>query len=44
VQLARDPARRAELAAGALATARSFSWEAELDRLDASYREVIGVA
>ena len=44
VQLARDPARRAALASGAMATAGSFSWEAELDRLDASYREVVGAA
>ena len=40
VALATDPPRRARLARGARATAESLSWERELDRLDASYRQV----
>ena len=32
---------RVRLAAGARATARELDWERELDRLDASYREVL---
>ena len=32
---------RVRLAEGARATARALDWERELDRLDASYREVL---
>src|SRR5207248_5337527 len=38
--LALDRARTRRLAAGARRTAESLSWDAELDRLDESYREV----
>jgi glycosyltransferase involved in cell wall biosynthesis len=41
VHLARHADRRRHLADGALATAARFSWDAELDRLDASYRDVL---
>jgi phosphatidylinositol alpha 1,6-mannosyltransferase len=44
VRLVQTPALRQQLAEGALATAARFSWEAELDRLDASYREVLEAA
>lgn len=44
VRLARDHALRRRLAHGALATAATFSWEAELDRLDAAYRDVLAAA
>jgi hypothetical protein len=37
-----NPARRARLAQGARQTALMLDWEAELDRLDASYRSVLG--
>lgn len=37
-RLVEDVARRARLAAGAMETATTFSWDAELDRLDATYR------
>jgi len=40
--LATDPARAHALAIGARATAESLGWDRELDRLDASYREVVG--
>jgi phosphatidylinositol alpha 1,6-mannosyltransferase len=40
--LVRDRALGAALAAGARRTAEAMSWEAELDRLDASYRELLG--
>ncbi len=40
VALATDPARRRAMAWGARATAEMLSWTRELDRLDASYREV----
>ncbi|HKS05708.1 MAG TPA: glycosyltransferase family 1 protein [Gemmatimonadaceae bacterium] len=36
-----DRAKRDALARGARATAEGLSWEKELDRLDASYREVL---
>lgn len=39
VGLVDDPALRARLAVGARATAERLSWEEELDRLSASYRE-----
>jgi len=38
----RSPALARELGAGARRTAEGMSWERELDRLDASYREVVG--
>jgi phosphatidylinositol alpha 1,6-mannosyltransferase len=38
--LARDRERVRRLGAGARATAEALTWDAELDRLDASYREV----
>ena len=38
----RSPALTRHLAGGARRTAEGMSWERELDRLDASYREVIG--
>jgi hypothetical protein len=41
VALTLDPERRARLALGARATAVQLDWEAELDRLDASYRAVL---
>jgi len=44
VALAGDTARWRALADGARATAESLSWGRELDRLDASYREVCGEA
>jgi glycosyltransferase involved in cell wall biosynthesis len=40
VRLVMDPALRDRLALGARRTAESLDWEGELDRLDASYREV----
>ncbi|HEX5831432.1 MAG TPA: glycosyltransferase family 1 protein [Gemmatimonadaceae bacterium] len=40
VRLALDPSLRARLGRGARRTAEALSWEAELDRLDASYRDV----
>jgi glycosyltransferase involved in cell wall biosynthesis len=40
VALATDRARTKRLGAGARTTAEALTWEAELDRLDASYREV----
>lgn len=40
-RMADDATLRARLAAGARATAEQMCWEAELDRLDASYREVV---
>lgn len=40
VRVAMDPALRARLGRGARATAEGLSWEGELDRIDASYREV----
>lgn len=40
-ELVARPSVAARLAAGALAWARRFGWEAELDRLQASYGEVI---
>ena len=42
-RIADDVSLRRRLSAGARAWAESRSWDAELDRLDASYREVIGV-
>jgi phosphatidylinositol alpha 1,6-mannosyltransferase len=42
VSLASDHTRCAALGRGARATAEGLSWEKELDRLDASYREVLG--
>ncbi len=39
-RLVRSPALARRLGAGARATAERLSWDAELDRLDASYREV----
>jgi glycosyltransferase involved in cell wall biosynthesis len=44
VRLALDRDLHARLAAGARRTAESLSWEHELDRLDASYREVLTAA
>jgi glycosyltransferase involved in cell wall biosynthesis len=41
VALATDATRRASLATAARKTAESLTWESELDRLDASYREVL---
>jgi phosphatidylinositol alpha 1,6-mannosyltransferase len=41
VALATDPARVRALSANARATAEALSWDRELDRLDASYREVL---
>jgi glycosyltransferase involved in cell wall biosynthesis len=40
VALATDAQRRRRLSAGARATAEGLTWDAELDRLDASYRQV----
>ncbi len=42
LSMARNEPLRRGLAAGARATAEGLDWEQELDRLDASYREVIG--
>jgi phosphatidylinositol alpha 1,6-mannosyltransferase len=42
VALATDGPRTARLAAGARATAEALSWDREMDRLDASYRDVCG--
>lgn len=44
VALTRDALRRNELARGARQTALALDWEEELDRLDASYRAVLGQA
>jgi glycosyltransferase involved in cell wall biosynthesis len=44
VRLALDANLHGRLAAGARRTAESLSWEHELDRLDASYREVLAAA
>ncbi|MEP6492290.1 MAG: glycosyltransferase family 1 protein [bacterium] len=41
VALTMDAARRRRLSAGARRTALTLDWEAELDRLDASYRAVL---
>ncbi|HEX4352973.1 MAG TPA: glycosyltransferase, partial [Polyangiales bacterium] len=41
VELTLNSKRRAELSAGARRTALPLDWEAELDRLDASYRDVL---
>ena len=41
VELTLNVKRRAELSAGARRTALPLDWEAELDRLDASYRNVL---
>lgn len=42
-RLATNAALRARLSAGARATAEAMSWDAELDRLDASYRRFLRV-
>ncbi len=42
-RLATDGVLRRRLAAGAVATARDLSWQAELDRLDRSYRGLLGL-
>ncbi len=44
VALATDRARARRLGAGARATAEALTWDAELDRLDLSYREVCAQA
>jgi phosphatidylinositol alpha 1,6-mannosyltransferase len=44
VTIASNRAQTCRLAAGARATAEALSWERELDRLDASYREVVSAA
>jgi glycosyltransferase involved in cell wall biosynthesis len=41
VAITLDAPRRRRLAAGARSTARALDWEAELDRLDVSYRSVL---
>lgn len=41
VRLATDDTLYARLSRGALATARALTWDAELDRLDRTYREVL---
>lgn len=41
VRIVRDQVLRTRLAAGARSTAEELSWENELDRLDASYRQVL---
>lgn len=43
VRLVMNPDLRQRLAEGARATAEGLDWEGELDRLDASYREVCGM-
>jgi glycosyltransferase involved in cell wall biosynthesis len=42
VSLATDPTRQRALSLGARATAEALGWDLELDRLDASYRDVVG--
>lgn len=44
VALTLDVARRQRLAEGARRTVLALDWEAELDRLDASYRNILGRA
>jgi phosphatidylinositol alpha 1,6-mannosyltransferase len=44
VRLVMNPELREDLARGARKTAEGLNWEAELDRLDASYREICAVA
>lgn len=44
VSLAMDRSRARQLGIGARSTAESLSWESELDRLDASYREVLALS
>jgi glycosyltransferase involved in cell wall biosynthesis len=43
VTLTLNADRRRQLAAVALATAHELDWEQELDRLDESYREILGL-
>lgn len=43
VTLALDGSRRDRLAAGARRTAEPMGWDAELDRLERSYRDVVGL-
>jgi hypothetical protein len=44
VRLVLDPHLKRRLADGARRTAERLSWDAELDRLDASYRDVVAAA
>ena len=44
IRLATDPGRKEALAHGALRTAAHLGWDAELDRLDGSYRQVCAAA
>ena len=44
VDLTLDATRRRRLAEGARRTALALDWDAELDRLDASYRGLLGIA
>ena len=44
VTIASNRAQTCRLAAGARATAEALSWDRELDRLDASYREVVAAS
>jgi phosphatidylinositol alpha 1,6-mannosyltransferase len=41
IAMVSNPARAKQLATGARATAEALGWDRELDRLDASYREVL---
>src|SRR5690606_1396924 len=41
VELATNAPRREQLAAGARRTAQGLTWDAELDRLDATLREIV---
>lgn len=41
IRLATDPSLHRQLAGGAIITAQGLTWDAELDRLDASYRRVL---
>ena len=43
VRLVMNPDIRDKLALGARETAEGLNWEGELDRLDASYREILGL-
>ena len=44
VRLVMNPALRDRLALGARKTAEGLNWEGELDRLDASYREILALS
>jgi glycosyltransferase involved in cell wall biosynthesis len=44
IDVVRDTTLQRRLANGARRTAEALTWDAELDRLDASYRQLLGAA